>query len=105
MIEKMCDGAMFYLAARRCCGLSLSRHVRRHSRGAGCSTPRFARPLSADLLLRDGLRLLVDRVVAVGSRRGWCPGAPAGIERSDIGGEVVTRRWHPRRTKPLRGHY
>lgn len=37
------------------------------------------RPLSAGLLLRDGLRLLVDRLVAVGARRGRWKVLPPGL--------------------------
>src|ERR687896_520446 len=68
--------------------------------GSACSLP-------SHLLLRDDLRLLVDRVGAVGARRGWRQCAPACIERSVGGGdgEVVTRWWHPCRTDPLCVHH
>src|SRR5919108_4824132 len=71
------------------------------TRTAYLRPPELACPPPAGLLLRDGLRLLVDRVGTVGARRGWRQAAPARIERCSTDLGVVARRWYPCRTDLL----
>src|SRR5215212_8802794 len=73
------------------------------SRTAYLRPPKLARPSSAGLLLRHGLRPLVAGVDTVGARRGWCWSPPHQHKRRDVG--LVERRRHLRGTDPLGVHH